>query len=116
MANPTISKNSTDNSIRKVTWTLVTATPNGSWVKFNEYRDRCISFQGTFGGATVGLYGSNDGGTTEFLLNDPTGADITTTSAAMFQVLESPELVRAKLSAVGVGANLTAIMVVGRGR
>lgn len=116
MPNPTISKNTTDNSVRKVTWTLTTAAGDGAWVKFNEYRDRCISFQGTFGGATVILQGSNDGGTTAFTLNDPLGTDISATAAGMFQVMESPELVRARLSVVGVGATVTAIMVAGRGK
>lgn len=114
--NPTIAHASQDNSIKKVTWTLTTAAGDGAWVKFNEFRDRCISFQGTFGGATVVLRGSNDGGTTQFTLNDPLGTDISTAAAAMFQVMESPELVRAQLTAVGVGATITAILVAGRGQ
>lgn len=116
MPNPVIAHNTTDNSVKKITWTLTTAAGDGAWVKFNEFRDRCISFQGTFGGATVVLRGSNDGGVTQFTLNDPLGTDISTAGAAMFQVLESPELVRAQLTAVGVGATITAIMVVGRSK
>ena len=116
MPNPVISHNTTDNSVKKITWTLTTAAGDGAWAKFNEYRDRNISFQGTFGGATVILQGSNDGGTTAFTLNDPLGTDISTIAAAQFQVMESMELVRPRLSVVGAGATITAIMVVGRGK
>ena len=44
--NPTIAHASQDNSIKKVSWTLTTAAGDGAWVKFNEYRDRCISVSG----------------------------------------------------------------------
>lgn len=112
--NPAIAHVEKNNLVKTITWTLTTASPDGAWVKFNAFRDRCVSFTGTFGGATFKLMGSNDDGTTSFMLNDPTGTDITGTAAAMFQVMESPRLVRPQLSVVGVGATLTVIMVLAR--
>lgn len=100
-------------SVRKIVWTLTTADPNGAYVRFNEFRDRCVAFTGTFGAATYKLMGSNDG-TNDFMLNDPTGTDITGTAAGMFQVMESPIFVRPVLSAVGAGATITVIMSLAR--
>lgn len=114
MADPVITDISADGKTRKIVWTLTTADANGTWIKFNAFRDRCVSFTGTFGAATYKLMGSNDDGTGAFMLNDPVGTDITGTSAGMFQVLESPLLVRPYLSAVGVGATISVVMVLSR--
>lgn len=43
-----------------------------------------VQFAGTFGGATVTLQGSNDG-TNYVTLTDPTGSDISVTSAGLIE-------------------------------
>lgn len=85
---------SLDATTRKITWTLTTADSEGAWVKFAEFRDRCVTITGTFGAGTVLMKGSNDNGTNSFTLTDPQGNAISTGVAAMEQVLESPEKVR----------------------
>lgn len=112
MANSEITKHA-NNTVRKVVWTLTTSDPIGDAVPFPDFRDRCVSVTGTFGGGTVVLQGSNDEFVTgAFTLNDATGVDISVTSAAMFQVLESPEKVRPRING-SAGATVTVIMILG---
>lgn len=82
------------------TWALGNAD-NGIQVEFPDYADRSIQVEGTFGGATVTIQGSNDG-TNWQTLRDPQGVALTVTSAALKQVLETTRYIRA-ISSGGTG-------------
>ena len=88
-------------------WTLTTADHTGVALgpNFADFVDRSVQIEGTFGGATVVLEGSNDGSNYE-PLTDPQGNAISKSAAALEQVTEVTMLVRARLSAVGVGATI----------
>lgn len=50
---------------RDVTWeTLTNANSDGQPVELRNYRSASVQLKGTFGGATVAIQGSNDGGMT----------------------------------------------------
>ena len=93
-----------------ITWTLTTADHTGDAVAYEDYADRTFQVLGTFGGATVELQGSLDGGTTWVVLTDPQGNALTKTAAALEAVSEAVPRIRAKLTVVGVGASVTAIL------
>jgi len=94
-----------------VTWVLTTADPNGAYVTpYGDYADRTLHVFGTFGGATVVLDGSLDGGTNSEILTDPQGNAISKTAAAIEAVLEVVSAIRPRLSVVGAGATITCIL------
>jgi len=111
---PVITDISADNNVRKIVWTLTQADSAGYPIKFNAYRDRCVSFSGTFDSGTVVLQGSNNGGTNWHTLNDPTGTDLSVTAAALFQVLEAPELVRPSVTGEGATAAIVVTLILAR--
>jgi hypothetical protein len=89
---------------------VTTADHTGAAMTLPGAADRCVQVIGTFGGATVILEGSNNGGTTYAQLHDATGALISFTAAGIHAVLENPEMIRARLSVVGVGADVDVYM------
>lgn len=94
-----------------ITWVLTTADHTGdAVVGLEDYADMTVQVLGTFGGATVTLEGSLDGGTTYAPLTDPQGNAIAKTSAALEGVSEAVPRFRARLSVVGVGATITCIV------
>ena len=101
-----------DHDSALITWVLTTADPTGDSVAYEDYADRTFQVFGTFGGATVELQGSLDGGTTWVVLTDPQGNALAKTAAALEAVSEAVPLVRAKLTVVGSGASVTAILYV----
>lgn len=93
------------------TWTLTTADHTGDAVTgYEDYADVTVQVLGTFGGATMTLEGSLDGGTTYAPLTDPQGNAIAKTAAALESVSEAVPRLRPRLSTVGVGATLTVIV------
>lgn len=93
------------------TWELTTADHTGDAVTgYEDYADMTVQVFGTFGGATVSLEGSLDGGTTWATLTDPQGNAIAKTTAGIEAVAEAVPRFRAKLTTVGVGATITAIV------
>lgn len=93
------------------TWTLTTADHTGDAVTgMEDYADMTVQVLGTFGGATVALEGSLDGGATYAPLTDPQGNAISKTAAALEGVSEAVPRFRARLSAVGAGATITVIV------
>jgi len=100
-----------------ITWVLTTADPNGDYaVPYGDYADRTLHVFGTFGGATVVLDGSLNGGTNSEILNDPQGNPISKTAAAIEAVLEVVSAIRPRLSVVGAGATITCILYMRKNR
>lgn len=89
------------------TWALTTAAPEGEAIKFPQHADLCWQVEGTVGGATVAIEGSNAGAVYAPLTNAAGGAAATFTAAGLKTTLERPLYVRPNLSAVGVGAEIS---------
>jgi hypothetical protein len=75
--------------------TLTTTNTVGEGVEFTEFADRCVQVLGTFGGGTITMQGSNDGGTTWHSLHMVDGTTACAfTSAGMNAILEVPAQIR----------------------
>lgn len=111
---PDIKKIATDNKVMKIAWTLTQADSEGAPVKFNGFRDRCVQIAGTFDSGTVVLQGSNNDGANWHTLNDPTGTDISTAAAALFQVLEAPEMMRPVVTGEGATAAIVITLILAK--
>lgn len=104
----------------KSTWTpLTTANPNGVGTrKLGNFPDRTVTYEGTFGGVTVALEGSNnstDGVDGTWLpMTDPQGNAIQKTAAAVESVMEAPEWIRPKTTG-GDGTTAITVRIVGKG-
>ena len=103
-----------DDSVLRITWTPVTEADACVGIARPEYSDRSIQVIGTFGGASVALHGSNDGGDTYAALNDPTGTAIAITSAKIKAVLENTEYIK-PVATSGSGQELTIVVVCKKG-
>ena len=108
---PTVEDIAGDGSVRKITWTLTSANNDGALVKMAQWADRSVTFQGTWGTATAGIEGSNDGGTTYIALADPQGNPISKTADSVEAVLELTELMRPRLTTPGSGATVKVVML-----
>ena len=79
----------------KLRWeTLTESNTTGTAESITDFTDRSVQVIGTFGGSTVSLQGSNDGGTTWAILDDPQGTAISLTSAGIAQIGTITELIR----------------------
>lgn len=101
-----------------VTWaTMTTGNDTGVAVGFPEYSDRSVQMKGTLGaGGNVNIEGSNDGGTTWHVLNDPSSTAIGLSSLKTEQVMELTGLIRPKVSAGDGTTSLTVVMLLKRQR
>lgn len=99
------------------TWTLTTADHTGAALgpNFADFVDRSVQIEGTFGGATCVLEGSNDGTNYE-PITDPQGNAISKSAAALEQMTEMTLSVRPRLSAVGAGATIVVTLCARRAR
>lgn len=79
-------------SVASVTWALGSAD-TGTPVQMTDYSDRSVQVEGTFGGATVTIQGSNDGVNWE-TLRDPLGNGLGFTAGGLKQVLEMTVFIR----------------------
>lgn len=113
--NPTITDLSGNGQVFKATWDLTTADHTGAAIsdRFAEFADRTVYFLGTWGGATAAVEGGN--GTTYVALTDPQGNAIAKTLDAIEVITEIPQFTRPRLSTVGVGATVTATIIMRRG-
>lgn len=110
---PVVTDISVDGSVSKVVWTALTNTDfDGVQIMSVEWADRCIQVDGTFGGATITIQGSNDGATW-YTLNNVQGTALTFTAAGMKQVVEVPQWIRPSLSG-GAGSTLNVTMIARR--
>lgn len=104
---------SQDGSVYKVQWTpLTNSNTDGSPVVATEWADRCVSIDGTFGGATVVIQGSNDG-SNWYTLNNAQGTAISGTAGLLKQIVEVPYYIRPLLSG-GAGSSVTVTMIARR--
>lgn len=93
----------------QVQWTPCTENDTCAAVRLPEYADRSFQVEGTFGGATVLLKGSNDNSTFEGL-RDPSHTAISMTSAGLQAVLENTIYTQPTYSG-GSGQSLTITML-----
>ncbi len=88
--------------VHKTTWlSLTTANADGSAQSLPDLSDKSFQVEGNFGtGGNIQIQGSNDGGLTWNVLNDPQGTPLDfATPSKILQTLENPELIRPFLSA-----------------
>jgi hypothetical protein len=76
------------------TWPSLAQGDDGDALPFAQYSDKSVQVAGTFGGATLRVEGSNNGGSTWATLTDPQGNDLLITSAKIEMVTEATVLVR----------------------
>ena len=114
MANGTHADISGDGSVIKVSYNLTTADHTGAGAAAVEWSDRTVQITGTFGGCTMIVEGSNDGGTTWAQLRDPAGTLLAFTAAGLKAVMEITEQIRPRLSVVGTAADVVVSVVARR--
>lgn len=83
----------------KTTWILA-GSEAGQPETAPQYPRKSVQVTGTFGGGSVQIEGSNDGGVTYFTLTDPQGNVLTFTAAGGEKIAENTERVRPR--ALGV--------------
>lgn len=109
MANITPTTIDNSDETRTVLWAAMGNADNGLSAAFGQFPDRTFGVTGTFGGATVILQGSFDGGTTWVTLNDYKGNAISFTAAGVALVAENPPLIRPSTSG-GTGTVIAATL------
>lgn len=99
------------NGVVQTKWTAAATgnLPTALFVKNNSATKAGIQIDGTFGGATVALQGSNDG-VDYFTLKDVTGTAISTTAAAYFEFSSSALYLKPTISG-GTGDSIDIIIV-----
>lgn len=92
-----------------VVWTPVTSAGSDTCVAamLPTLADKSIHVSGTFGGGTVTLQGSNNGGASYVGLNDPTKTAISITQETIMAVLENTQLVKPVL----IGGSSTSLTI-----
>lgn len=74
--------------------------------------DKTVQVTGTFGaGGSVQIEGSNDGGATWHVLNDPQGTALVFTAAKTEAILENTQLIRPNVTA-GDGTTLLNVLLI----
>ncbi len=100
-----------------ITWANVGDADTCKAVSRPDLADKSVQVEGTFGGATMKLQGSNDsttGSDGNFeTLNDPTGNAISLTSAGLKQVTEATAWIKPATSG-GTGSSLTVTVLARR--
>lgn len=103
-----------DGSVILYSWSLTTANASGAAISGAEWADRTWQANGTWGGATLALEGSNDGVTFSPMSNASGGADIAMTSNDLASTVELPLWVRPNLTTPGAGAAVTVTLLARR--
>jgi hypothetical protein len=102
---------------QRVVWTLTSADATGVGVELPEHADKCWQVYGTWGGATATIQGANVDVEAQYfaLKNAVGGADVAFTADAVPKnTVESSLFVRPKLTAAGVGATVTVVLIARR--
>lgn len=110
---PTITDISNDGSVQKIQWVLTSADSDGASIASSEWADRSVQVEGTFGGSTTVVQGTNDGANWQ-TLNNAQGTALSFTAGGMKQIVEVPERIRPLLSG-GAGATITVTIIARRG-
>ena len=93
-------------TVLRVLWEALTETnTDGSAFTSADFADRSVQVIGTFGGTTVTIEGSNDGGTTWTTLSDAQGTALSFTSAGMETVGTLAHQIRPFITG-GTGVNI----------
>jgi len=108
MATITSTKQEAEGGGYVVTWANVTEADVCAPVAFGGAPDRSVQVVGTFGGATIGVHGSNDG-TNFSALTDPQGNDIEITAAKIEAVSELTRYIKPVTSG-GSSSSVTIIV------
>lgn len=96
-----------DGSCYLVTWTPVTEADTCVPADFPDLADKSIHVAGTFGGASVALFGANnDFATAGAALRDPSSTVIAITAETVKQVLENPKQIK-PVATGGTGQSLS---------
>ncbi len=105
-----------DFSTRKFTWeTMTTSDDVGAPISFTEWADRSIHVTGTFGaGGNLAWEGSNDAGTSWYVLKDPQGTDLDIGATTIEAIMEITELARPHLTGGDGTTDLDVFVVVRR--
>lgn len=97
IVNPSLD-NDLAKGVRRTVWTL-TGMDSGFPQTAPQYPNRSVHVVGTFGGGTILIEGSNDGGVTWFGLNDPQGLALSfTVTATGEKVAETTQMIRPRAS------------------
>ena len=110
---PTVVDISKDDRVIMITWALTSANTDGAPAEWCQFADRTVTFTGTWGGATAALEGSNDG-STWIGLADVQGTAITATANKIETAVELTRYVRPNLTTAGVGATVSATLIMRR--
>lgn len=102
----------TSQDIALTTWAGVAAGDTALPIKLGVYSDRVAQVEGTFGGATVAIQGSNDG-SHYHTLTDPQGNALSFSAAGLETVMELPYFLKPVLSS-GDGTTSLTITLSGR--
>lgn len=92
------------------TWTALGNADTGTSVLLSSASDRSVQVEGTFGGATVTVQGSNDG-TNWQTLTDPQGSALTWTSANRLEQIEEITRYVRVITSGGTGTNINVNML-----
>ncbi len=98
-----------DRSTLLVVWAAVTESDVCQPVSYPEFADKSVHPSGTFGGASVRVYGSNNG-STFVALNDASSTAIAISSEGIKQVLENTLFVKPDMTG-GSGQTITISML-----
>jgi len=103
-------------NIKTCKWeTLVTGSLDGTPFKYPEFADRSIMVTGTWDTATLVIEGSNDGGASWDILQEPDGTDLSFTSGTpLKQVGELTEEIRPLASSTGTSTDLDVFLIARR--
>ena len=82
----------------KSSWMTMLQGDDGLPIGNAQFTDRSVQAVGTWGGATLTVEGSNDGGTTWATLQDAEGAALSISSNDFKQIMEVSELIRPNLT------------------
>lgn len=82
---------------KRIAWAGLTASESGEAISLAEFADRSVQIEGTFGGASVVIEGSNDG-VTYYTLNDLQGAALSASAAKVEGIAELTYQVRPRVS------------------
>ena len=121
MANGIVTRqiSTADSSVIQCTWLLTTADPIGAPCSFPEWADHTWAVgltADTLGGATVSVQGGATQADTDFyILSNAAGSTPATfTAFGIKTTIENPLFLRPKLTAVGIGASITVILLARR--
>lgn len=108
----TVTTSYPERGLAKVEWAALVNAENGDSASIARWADKTVTAQGTFGGATVTIQVSNDGGTTWHVAQDMVGAPLTFTVAGA-KVMASNGL-RTRAAITGGAGTTVSVQICGR--